>query len=203
MTDLTDFIRNVHEPLEKAYAAVKRHRDLLRAEIEQAERVGFNRGLRVQENALARAEAAEARVAALTEALRSHFQLDDKGRPAKWMYHDDFERIVAAADRPEPFGFGKCGNGDDEECPCDPQANEDGTATCSVCGWTGEFSAVTYDDVIGALRDFWEQADREQAAADRPEGTCSWCDLHGSCDPPNCPKRADRPGRDDATGGNA
>lgn len=31
------------------------------------------------------------------------------------------------------------------------------------------------------------------AAADRPEGTCSWCDLHGSCDPPNCPKRADRP----------
>lgn len=31
------------------------------------------------------------------------------------------------------------------------------------------------------------------AATDRPEGTCSWCDLHGSCDPPNCPKRADRP----------
>lgn len=36
-----------------------------------------------------------------------------------------------------------CGNaraGDDEH-PCDPVGNGDGTATCTVCGWTGGFPA--------------------------------------------------------------
>lgn len=99
MTDLTDFIRNVHEPLEKAYAAVKRHRDLLRAEIEQAERVGFNRGLRVQENALARAEAAEARVAALTYALRAG---QNGLRPVQPVLGVPGQWLAASAHRPRP-----------------------------------------------------------------------------------------------------
>ena len=74
---------------------------------------------------------------------------------------------LAGEDAPLPEPFGKCGNGDDEECPCDPKANGDGTATCSVCGWTGAIPAGTYDELVGALRSYWQNADREQALGDR------------------------------------
>lgn len=76
---------------------------------------------------------------------------------------DALRAALAGEDAPLPEPFGKCGNGDDEECPCDPKANGDGTATCSVCGWTGAIPAGTYDDLVGALRSYWQNADREQA----------------------------------------
>lgn len=31
----------------------------------------------------------------LIERLRAHFRLDENGKPTKWMYWDDFERIVS------------------------------------------------------------------------------------------------------------
>lgn len=31
---------------------------------------------------------------ALEEKMRAHFALDEDGKPTKWMYYDDFERIL-------------------------------------------------------------------------------------------------------------
>ena len=122
-------------------------RDELAARLAEAERLAATREQQIAmvkrhmgercEHLTGRAVAAEARVAALTPALRKIEQT------AQW-YADNDSRLAHEVDH----------------CLCVE---------------------------IPAL------ASEALAAADRPEGTCSWCDLHGSCDPPNCPKRADRP----------
>lgn len=59
---------------------------------------------------------------------------------------------AGAESLPDTRRSGSCGNPAEGDHPCNPVPNDNGTATCSECGWTGGFPEGDRAILIEAIR---------------------------------------------------